>query len=167
MFFGTDFSEEAIGMFRAQAAGLSNHLTLELLDVTDSDRVDQFIRMYPPADMLLIVFCLSAIHPSKHPTVLRNIHRLLRPGGLLLFRDYGLYDCTMLRHKRRLGERLFQRADGTLCYYYSVDDLQTLTQAVGFSTNEISYACIETRNRKTGLKLQRVFLHGVLRRNDA
>ena len=57
----------------------------------------------------------------------------LRPGGLLLVRDHGLYDITQLRipAERQVGPRLYRRLDGTLCYFFryvshrtSVRDLQ-------------------------------------------
>lgn len=51
----------------------------------------------PLVDHLLMVFVLSAVHPQDCIAFLRNACEVLREGGRLLLRDYGLYDMTMLR----------------------------------------------------------------------
>ena len=52
-----------------------------------------------PVDVVTMVFVLSALAPETHVAALRNAAAALRPGGLVLFRDYGLYDAAMLRFK--------------------------------------------------------------------
>lgn len=50
--------------------------------------------------------------------------QILKPGGLLLFRDYGLYDMTQVRfiskRDRKVGENYYQRADGTRTFFFSI-----------------------------------------------
>ncbi|KAH9019631.1 S-adenosyl-L-methionine-dependent methyltransferase, partial [Lactarius pseudohatsudake] len=41
------------------------------------------------ADILVLVFVLSALHPSEWPQAISNIAQMLKPGRLLLMRDYG------------------------------------------------------------------------------
>ena len=69
-------------------------------------------------DIALCIFVLSAIDPSLHITVLRRIHKKLKVGGVIMFRDYGMYDLTMIRAAgkpgRLLGERCYARGDGTM-----------------------------------------------------
>ena len=48
-------------------------------------------------DVVSLVFVLSAIDPAKFATALGNVAAVLRPGGLLIFRDYGIYDMAMFR----------------------------------------------------------------------
>ena len=48
-------------------------------------------------DVVSLVFVLSAIDPVKFATALSNVAAVLRPGGLLIFRDYGIYDMAMFR----------------------------------------------------------------------
>ncbi|KAK8589538.1 hypothetical protein V6N12_023932 [Hibiscus sabdariffa] len=49
------------------------------------------------------------------PPALRECFSVLKPGGMLLFRDYGLYDMTLLRFEtdQRVGFREYMRSDGT------------------------------------------------------
>ncbi len=49
------------------------------------------------ADYLLIMFTLSAVPPEQQHEMLANAFRALRPGGLLMLRDHGLYDMVQVR----------------------------------------------------------------------
>ena len=40
-------------------------------------------------DVILLLFCLSAVCPAKMAAGVRKLANCLRPGGMLLFRDYG------------------------------------------------------------------------------
>lgn len=121
------------------------------------------------ADSLLLVFTLSALAPADMPAALAHAREGLRPGGLLLVRDYGLYDMAMLRFpgSQMLGDALYRRSDGTLAYFFSTAALRSLAEAAGFETVECQYACVAVRNRKRGSSMRRVFVHGVFRRPAA
>lgn len=142
-------------------------------------------------DGLLCVFVLSAVPPAGHVQALRHMRACLRPGGVVLFRDYAEADMTMFRHRVRLGERLFLRqgqrtgkgqingegqegGEGTLVYYFSEAYLRALAAEAGLWVEELQYATVINRNRKasngqgpeggaaaSAKEMKRVFLHGV------
>ncbi|KAL0963831.1 hypothetical protein UPYG_G00314180 [Umbra pygmaea] len=57
---------------------------------------------FPPLslDAILLVFVLSSIHPERVQKVVNRLSKLLKPGGIFLFRDYGRYDLSQLRIKK-------------------------------------------------------------------
>ncbi|CAN0145267.1 unnamed protein product, partial [Laminaria digitata] len=76
-------------------------------------------------DLVLLQFSLSAVAPKDMVRVAKLAERALRPGGKLLFRDYGRHDEAQLRFAkgRQLGENLY---DGTTSYFFSLEDLRRL-----------------------------------------
>ncbi|GMH32622.1 hypothetical protein BSKO_00456 [Bryopsis sp. KO-2023] len=120
------------------------------------------------ADCVLLVFTLSAVPPHMMANMLQHAFQCLRPGGLLLLRDYGLCDMTQLRYKasQRKGENLYQRSDGTLAYYFTKEFLSELMGNLGFEAVECEYVCVIWKNRKNGKELKRVFVHGIFKKPD-
>lgn len=66
-------------------------------------------------DVASLIFVLSAIHPERFVGVLKNIAEVLKPGGFLIFRDYGLHDMAQIRFGRgnKIAENFYVRQDGT------------------------------------------------------
>ncbi|KAK9514398.1 hypothetical protein VZT92_027866 [Zoarces viviparus] len=111
-------------------------------------------------DVATLIFVLSAVHPDKMKLALQNISRVLKPGGIVLFRDYGLYDHAMLRFKAgsKLGENFYVRQDGTRSYFFSKEFLAELCTDAGLQSVSNDYVLRETVNKKEGLCVPRVFL---------
>ncbi|GAQ89870.1 methyltransferase family protein [Klebsormidium nitens] len=117
-------------------------------------------------DFVTLIFTLSAVHPDHMPSLLRRLHQLLRPGGAILFRDYGLYDMTMLRFPpgQKVGDRLYRRLDGTLSYFFSKEALAQLATQAGFTVVDCEYCCVTLVNKRKGIQMKRVWLHARLQK---
>lgn len=113
-------------------------------------------------DFVSLIFTLSAVPLKKMSPAIMECFSVLKPGGLLLFRDYGLYDMTMLRfeQEKRVGFREYMRSDGTRSYFFCLDTVRDLFAGVGFIELELEYCCVKSLNRRKGKSMQRVWVHG-------
>uniref|UniRef100_A0A1J3CK07 tRNA N(3)-methylcytidine methyltransferase n=2 Tax=Noccaea caerulescens TaxID=107243 RepID=A0A1J3CK07_NOCCA len=113
-------------------------------------------------DFVTLIFTLSAVPKEMMPRAIEECFAVLKPGGLLLFRDYGLYDMTMLRFEpeKRIGFREYVRSDGTLSYFFCLDMVRRLFTDAGFIEVELENCCVKAVNRKKGKTMYRVWVHG-------
>ncbi|KAK4499848.1 hypothetical protein PRZ48_008034 [Zasmidium cellare] len=122
-----DYSKKAIDIIREQTA-YQNQTTLQA-DVWDVAGPE-----LPPdveagsADVVLMIFIFSALSPDQWPTAVSNLFKLLKPGGEILFRDYGRGDLAQVRFKkgRYLDENFYVRGDGTRVYFFEEDELRDI-----------------------------------------
>ncbi|PVU94724.1 hypothetical protein BB561_002317 [Smittium simulii] len=114
-------------------------------------------------DTILCVFVLSAIHPSKMPTVVNNLYKLLKPGGTLLFRDYGKHDLAQVRLKknRLLEDDFYIRGDGTRVFFFENSTIVSLfSQKFHILQNGSDKRLITNRHRQ--IKMHRVWIQAKL-----
>ena len=111
--------------------------------------------------------------------VIQSHAQVLRQGGMVLLRDYGIYDHAMLRFApgHKISEYFYVRQDGTRAYYFSegnviilgtnqygycalVEKLSELFTMAGYDVVENIYIHKETTNIKEGICVPRVFIQG-------
>ncbi|RHY86169.1 hypothetical protein DYB37_010919 [Aphanomyces astaci] len=170
-----DFSPHAISILKANPLYDAARCCAYVCDlVADADLGVPDASM----DVVLMVFVLSAIPPTSFANVMQKVHRALKPGGVVCFRDYGLYDLAMMRSTKKVhattrhvdhvdGKRgdggdkhVYYRGDGTLATFFSIQDLSSLFEGGGFDVVENEYCTVRLRNRRTQTNMDRVWVHG-------
>jgi tRNAThr (cytosine32-N3)-methyltransferase len=183
-----DFSKVAVDVIRENEAYDPRHIQADVWDVAGEE--------LPPGlsegsvDLVLMIFIFSALAPSQWQQAVRNIYQVLRPGGEVLFRDYGRGDLAQVRFKkgRYLEENFYIRGDGTRVYFFDKDELINIwsNNSMQFFTNpsvenevsldesisgfEIVDLGVDRRllvNRAKQLKMYRCWMQGRFRKTNS
>ena len=117
-------------------------------------------------DIVTCIFVLSAIHPDKHSAVFTNLFSALRPGGVLLFRDYGQYDMAMIRFKpgSKISDNFYTRQDGTRSYFFTEEEVRDLGTKAGLEPYWGEVVERRTVNVKEGVDVPRHFVQAKFRK---
>jgi len=118
-----DFSKKAVEVMRVHESYNTDLMQADVWDVAGEEP--------PPGlaegsvDVALMVFIFSALSPLQWKKAVENVHRVLKPGGEVCFRDYGRGDLAQVRFKkgRYLDENFYVRGDGTRVYFFDKDEL--------------------------------------------
>lgn len=167
-----DYSKTAVEVMRNHEAYDTNHMQADVWDVSGD--------CLPPdleegsVDVAVMVFIFSALSPKEWAQAVRNVHRVLKPGGRVCFRDYGRGDLAQVRFRkgRYMEENFYVRGDGTRVYFFDKDELASLWSGENSSEGdgdtdaprfEIENLGIDRRllvNRALKTKMYRCWLQG-------
>lgn len=175
-----DFSKKAVEVMRTHESYDTKHMQADVWDIASDE--------LPPGleegsvDVALLVFIFSALSPLQWKKAVENVHRLLKSGGEVCFRDYGRGDLAQVRFRkgRYLEENFYIRGDGTRVYFFEKDELASIwtgethqseedkTEAsVQEPLFEIEELGVDRRmlvNRARRLKMYRCWLQGKFRK---
>ncbi|XP_034186698.1 tRNA N(3)-cytidine methyltransferase METTL6 [Osmia lignaria lignaria] len=157
--FACDLSPRAVELMK-------NHMLYhpEKMNIfqTDITMENCFYNVDCPVNVATLIFVLSAIHPDKFRKVVKNLYNILHNGGVVLFRDYGLYDMAQLRFKpgHKISDNFYMRQDGTRTYYFSMEEISKLFEHAGFKTLTCDYIQRRTVNLKEKIDVPRIFVQG-------
>ncbi len=126
--YGCDFSSTAIEVLKQDPNYDEAKCKAFVCDITDLHKNGDFPIGKGELDVIVMIFVFSAIKPEKMLATLKGLVRLLKPGGKILFRDYGLYDLAQLRFKpgQCIEENFYVRGDGTFVKFFSQGNLTIL-----------------------------------------
>ncbi|XP_051850899.1 tRNA N(3)-methylcytidine methyltransferase METTL2A isoform X2 [Antechinus flavipes] len=126
-----DFSSIAIELVQTNSEYDPSRCFAFVHDLCDEDKDYPLPR--ESLDIIILIFVLSSIVPDKMQNAINRLSYLLKPGGMILLRDYGRYDMAQLRFKtgRCLSENFYVRGDGTRVYFFTQDELDTLFTTAG------------------------------------
>lgn len=129
MVHACDFSKYAVKVMRESEHYNEKYMVADVWDVAaEPDENGQYL---PPGltegsvDVVILIFIFSALNPAQWNRALHNIYKVLKPGGRVLFRDYGRGDLAQVRFKkgRYMDENFYVRGDGTRVYFFDQQEL--------------------------------------------
>lgn len=124
--YACDYSAEAVGVVRSNPLSSPpiGKCKPSVWDLSSPTTLPEGLQE-GTVDMIVLIFVFSALHPREWSQAVSNIRRLLKPGGLVLFRDYGRYDLPQLRFRKRrmLQDNFYLRGDGTRVYFFEPKEL--------------------------------------------
>ncbi|XP_029461623.1 methyltransferase-like protein 8 isoform X3 [Rhinatrema bivittatum] len=151
-------SDATFRIFELHLADSASPCYVFLHDVCD----DASLYPFPDEslDVILLVFVLSSIHPDRMQGAISRLSKLLKPGGMLLFRDYGRYDLSQLRFKKGhcLSENFYVRGDGTQVYFFTEGETHRIFTSAGLSQVQNLVDRRLKINRKKEVKMPRVWI---------
>ncbi|KAM3723312.1 SWI/SNF chromatin-remodeling accessory subunit [Dirofilaria immitis] len=158
-FYAFDFSDKAIRLLRGRSEAHNFSINTVVADLTS----DRFSLDFPAADIISLIFVLSAIPPCKQQQAVKNLLKLVKVRGMVFVRDYGINDHAMLRFGRhcKLDERFYAKHDGTMTYYFKLEELDDLFIEQGFRKVKSTYLLRKTVNHQKDLSVDRVFVQAV------
>ncbi|KAI1255864.1 hypothetical protein MGN70_002605 [Eutypa lata] len=118
-----DYSKEAVKVMRNHEAYDTNFMQADVWDASGEDLPADLEEN--SVDVVLMIFIFSALSPKQWEQAVKNIYRVLKPGGEVCLRDYGRGDLAQVRFKkgRYLEENFYIRGDGTRVYFFDKDEL--------------------------------------------
>lgn len=122
-----DFSRKAVEVMRSSEEYNEKYMSADVWDIAGEGE-----GALPPGlseesvDVVVLIFIFSALAPDQWERAVSNVYRVLKPGGLILFRDYGRGDLAQVRFKkgRWMGENFYVRGDGTRVYFFEKEELE-------------------------------------------
>ncbi|KAK3702379.1 hypothetical protein LTR37_014953 [Vermiconidia calcicola] len=189
-----DYSKKAIEVIRSQEAYTSQPGPIPVLQADVWDVASP--TTLPPGleagsvDIVLMIFIFSALSPAQWQQAVANVFTLLKPGGEVLFRDYGRGDLAQVRFKkgRYLEENFYVRGDGTRVYFFEEGELRRIWEgeeqvgdsgqsgkvvgeedekrngSVGFEIVDVAVDRRMLVNRQRKLKMYRCWMQGRFRK---
>ena len=173
-----DFSKKAVDVMRSHEEYNTEHMQADVWDIAGDD--------LPPGleegsvDVALLIFIFSALSPAQWKKAVHNVHRLLKPGGEVCFRDYGRGDLAQVRFRkgRYLDENFYVRGDGTRVYFFDKDELAGIwsgklatdegdDNAAVFEIEDLGVDRRLLVNRARKLKMYRCWLQGRFRKKSS
>ncbi|KAL8828859.1 MAG: hypothetical protein Q9191_002354 [Dirinaria sp. TL-2023a] len=130
-----DFSKKSVEVIRSSplyAEQRCGRIEASVWDIASDTALPEGLEERS-VDVVMMIFIFSALSPQQWDAAVRNVFRLLKPGGEVCFRDYGRGDLAQVRFRkgRWMQENFYARGDGTRVYFFGVDELRRIWSGRG------------------------------------
>mmetsp|Transcript_15421 Transcript_15421/g.50445 ORF Transcript_15421/g.50445 Transcript_15421/m.50445 type:complete len:315 (-) Transcript_15421:64-1008(-) len=171
-----DFSETAIALaknrdeYAAQLRSPKRRAYAWVADLVAGDGQEEWLDALATdlggLHFVTLIYVLSAVEPADMRRAVRRLAKLLRPGGLLFFRDYAQGDMKQSRfdHRGRKNhgkDNSYKRGEGTFAYYFELDEVKALfCDDDLLDVLQLTNVNREIVNRKESLTMNRIWIQG-------
>ena len=155
--YACDFAPKAVDLVKSYRDYSADKMTAFVHDLSSTVQFSEEGIPEASLDAVTAIFVLSALNPVDLGDAFKKIFVSLRPGGLLLFRDYARYDLTQLRLKpgRLIDDDFYFRGDGTTVFFFTEQKLRELAAAAGLIVLECRNDRRIITNRQRKIKMYR------------
>ncbi|ORZ31221.1 S-adenosyl-L-methionine-dependent methyltransferase [Catenaria anguillulae PL171] len=159
-----DFSSVAVQHLKTLDEFDPKHINAFVYDLASPDIPESVAA--ESVDIVVLIFIFSALPPPKWKQAMENVYKILKPGGLVLLRDYARLDLAQVRMKkgRLLEENLYMRGDKTMVYFFTTDEIRELAEQQGFEITQLGLDQRLLVNRGKQLRMNRNWLQCKLRK---
>ena len=172
--FGCDYSDVAVNLVRSnenfESLNAAGNAYSSVWDLANEEGKIPDDLEENSVDIAVMIFVFSALSPEQWEQGIANLKKCLKPGGIILFRDYGRYDLAQIRFKknRLLDDNFYVRGDGTRVYFFTEEELREIFCTKGELIEEkIGTDKRLLVNRKKQLKMYRCWLQAVFKMPEA
>ncbi|KAG5517828.1 hypothetical protein PMAC_000282 [Pneumocystis sp. 'macacae'] len=154
---GVDYSKNAISIIRKSNLFSGDNVRASIWDM--ANLTGELPEGAVNVDIVMLIFVFSSLSPDQWNRA------ILKPNGIILFRDYGRWDMTQLRFKkeRLLEENFYIRGDGTRVYFFVPEQIQEIFGKIfKIEHNELDKRLLV--NRSTMQKMFRVWIQGIFKK---
>lgn len=154
--YACDYSISAINIVKSNPKYDKKRCHVFVHDIASTDS-------YPmpdeSLDIIIMIFVLSALPKDKMVDAVTRLAKLLKPGGVIVLRDYGRFDMAQLRFKsnRCIEENFYCRGDGTLVYFFTTEELRSIFLQAGLVEEQNMVDRRLQVNRAKQVKMYRVW----------
>uniref|UniRef100_A0A7S3NJL3 Methyltransferase-like protein n=1 Tax=Aureoumbra lagunensis TaxID=44058 RepID=A0A7S3NJL3_9STRA len=112
---------------------------------------------------LTLIYVISAIPSHLMRSTVVRVTKLLRPGGLIFFRDYAAGDMKQARFdkrgsKNKVTHQTYKRGEGTLAHYFSLEDVNNLFNGLDLKTLVLTNIERDITNHKMDITMNRIWI---------
>ncbi|PKK86307.1 MAG: class I SAM-dependent methyltransferase [Thermoplasmata archaeon HGW-Thermoplasmata-1] len=138
---GIDCSQEAIRLAEENVRRRTGDVRLAVCDAGNLPFSDSEF------DAVFAFHVIGHAYSSARLAIAREAYRVLRPGGLLFFREFSRGDMRFDPSPPQPEDGTLRRQSGIICHYFTRGEVLSLFEAAGFRVRE---ACLEGWEMKTG-----------------
>lgn len=173
--YAFDYSVKAVDIVKKNEEYRTDRVKAFQADLSNAESYVNVIKKELPegTDFVTALWTLSALPPGEQQrAAATGLASLLKAGGLLFVRDYAAGDMREVKFTQRgqavecveSSGRLFLRGDGTFAYFFEVEEMRKLLEAVGLICETCEYVNREVRNRKEDMLMRRRWIHAKFRK---